>query len=189
MTKESFTMWSIIYTVLMIWCVFSAIRLAYRVIRSRKMLREIRAENETVIHGINVQFKLIAYVIVMIVELFGLIYVAAYALPFYISNEFRLMALDAVGLIAFFLMRLIIHLVALFQEKHVYLTKIGLITYVDCHSFSSCRFAWENNDGGMSDMLHVYIKKGKMPFTAQFDGDIAAAHALTEQYASDKPTA
>ena len=176
MTKESFTMWSVICTVLMIWCVFSAIRLAYKVIRSRKMLREIRAENETVIHGINVQFKLIAYVFVMIVELFGLIYVAAYALPFYISNEFRLLALDAVGLIAFFLVRLIIHLVALFQEKHVYLTKNGLITY-------------ENNDGGMSDMLHVYIKKDKMPFTAQFDGDIAAAHALTEQYASDKPTA
>ena len=87
------------------------------------------------------------------------------------------------------LVTLIIHLVALFQEKHVYLTKNGLITYVDCHSFSSCRFAWENNDGGMSDMLHVYIKKDKMPFTVQFDGDIAAAHALTEQYASDKPTA
>ena len=187
MTKESFTMWSVICTVLMIWCVFSAIRLAYRVIRSRKMLRALRKDNETVVRGISMQYQAAAYLITCALELFGVIF---FAFMFLRALPLSGWTAALVGVLCVStLVTLIIHLVALFQEKHVYLTKNGLITYVDCHSFSSCRFAWENNDGGMSDMLHVYNKKDKMPFTVQFDGDIAAAHALTEQYASDKPTA
>ncbi|MBQ5339099.1 MAG: hypothetical protein J6Z40_08035 [Oscillospiraceae bacterium] len=184
MKIDSFLIFNIGFTLLDIWFIYTAILLVYKVIRSRKMLREIRADNETAVHGINVQFKLFAYLIVMTVEVLGLIYVAGFTLPFYISSGFRLLTVDAVGMIAFFLMRLFIHLIALFQEKHVYLTKNGLITLVECLPFSKCRFAWENSASGQSDMLHVYTKKDRMPFTAQFDGDIAAAHALTAQYAS-----
>lgn len=76
MTTASFTMWSVICTVLMIWCVFSAIRLAYRVIRSRKMLRALRKDNETVVRGISMQYQAAAYLITCALELFGVIFFA-----------------------------------------------------------------------------------------------------------------
>ena len=184
MSKNSFLTWEIICFVLMIWCSCSAVRLAYKVIRSRKMLRVLRAENAAVVHGISMHYKAAAYLFVIIPELIALIYFGTYSLPVCIRSGFGLLALVIGVLSASFLVTLVIHLIALFQEKHVYLTKNGLITYVDCHTFSSCRFAWENSGSGLSDMLHVYVKKDRMPFTARFDSDIAAAHALTEQYAS-----
>ena len=184
MTKDSFLRWELICIVLMIWCSFSAIRLTCKVIRSRKMLRVLRADNETIVHGISLHYKTVAYLFVIILELIGLIYFGTFSLPACIRNGFGLLAWVIGVLGVSFLVTLVIHLIALFQEKHVYLTKNGLITFVDCHNFSACRFAWENSSTGLSDVLHVYVKNDRMPFTVKIDGDIAAAHALTAQYVS-----
>ena len=185
MTKESVLMWEIICVVLMIWSAVSAVRMAGKVIRSRIMLRALRKDNETVVHGISLQFKAAAYLFIMALELFGVIFFAINFLRFCRVNGFLAVLLGV--LCASTAVSLAIHTIALFQEKHVYLTKNGLITYVDCHTYSACRFAWENSSEGMSDILHVYIKNDHMPFTVRFDGDPAPAHALIAQYAVSKP--
>ena len=175
-------LWEIICIALMIWCAYSAVRLSVKVIRTRRMLHTLRTNGDSVVHGFSTRYQAGAYLAVMALELFGLIFFARYFFPPYRLNG--LLAAVIGGLCASTFVTLVIHSIALFQEKHVYLTKLGLITYVDCHRFSDCRFAWESTEAALADMLHVYIKKDPNPFTVRFDGDPAPAHALTEQYAA-----
>lgn len=79
----------------------------------------------------------------------------------------------------------VIHIIAVFKEKNVYLTEDGLIYFLGCFAFSKCRFSWEssNNPDIPSNTLHVYKPKDKLPFTVSFDDDIETAHKITDEHA------
>lgn len=173
--------WAIICVVLMLWSAVSSVRMAARVIHSRKVLADARANNEAVVRGNSTVYRTGYYVAVTVTEFLAFLFFARNLLRYLRTGGFLPLILAVLCLST--LVMLVIHIIAAFQQKYVYLTQRGLITYVDCHTFEKCRFAWENSDAALSDTLHVYIKKDPHPYTVRFEGDLETAHRITDENA------
>lgn len=173
--------WVIVCIALMLWSAFSSVRMAARVIHSRKLLANARANNEVVVRGNSTIYRTGYYVAVIATEFLVLLFFVRNLLRYLRTGGFLPLIFAVLCLST--LVMLVIHIIAAFQEKYVYLTKCGLITYVDCHSFEKCRFAWENSDAALSDTLHVYIKNDPHPYTVRFESDLETAHQITDENA------
>lgn len=175
-----FNLTSILLIALIIYCDVSTIKLFVKVAKGRLLLNKAKKNNETIIKGISSIYKTSNYIIVVCIELF-LVYIFyrllfIYKLPLIL---FILIFVEGISLIV----QVLIHIVAIFKEKYVHLTRDGLIYYMGCFEFSKCRFSWEttNDPDTLSNTLHVYKPKEKLPFTAIFDEETELAHKITEE--------
>lgn len=172
-----FDLFDVFYFLLVIYNLFSTVRLIFKVLRSCLLLNKARKNNEIIIKGNSSVYRIKNYIIAIITEAFFLFIMCRlltlYRLPLY----FAIFIGFTVANIA---VSTIIHIIAIFKEKNVYLTNKGLIYFIGCFEFSKCRFAWESSDNSdnLSNTLHVYTPKDKIPFTATFDEQIENAHKI-----------
>ena len=82
----------------------------------------------------------------------------------------------------------IIHVIAAFREKYVYLTAHGLVLFAGELSFEKFRFVWETpgNPDELSDTLLVYPEKEKIPFPVTFTENLEEAHLIIELHSVNK---
>ena len=167
----------IIICALLVWIVYSTVRIAYGVIRSQVLIARAK-KHGGIIRGRSTLYKLGSYIYVIVVELGFILFFSFHLLKNYYRYPLQTDLILFILLVSFAVM-MVIHLLAVFMEKYAYLTSDGLICYIKVFRFSKCRFAWETDaDGMLSDTLHVYPKKESAPYTVRFDQPTEEAHQL-----------
>lgn len=166
--------------VLGVYNIANTVRLVANVLKGRQLLKKARENNEFIIKGNNAVYKASNYILAIGTEVLylGLIFVllksykAELFIALLVGTTVVTMAVD-----------MFIHMIAVFKEKNVYLTKSGLIYFLGSFEFSKCRFSWENSSDHdmLSNTLHIYMPKDKLPFTVSFDNDVEAAHKITDE--------
>lgn len=175
-----FNLTTILLIALIIYWDISIIKLFVKVAKGRLLLSKAKKNNETIIKGISSIYKTSNYIIAVCIELFFIFVLFRllfiYKLPLIL---FIIIFVEGISLIV----QVLIHIVAIFKEKYVHLTRDGLIYYIGYFEFSKCRFSWEttNNPNTLSNTLHVYKPKEKFPFTAIFDQETELAHKITDE--------
>ncbi len=171
-----------------IFCLFSTIKLTVNVISGRVMLDRARKSGQLPIKCRSSVYKGWAYIFAILLEGYLLRFFMKYIMVVYplrdAADPKRFTAVMLVLGADVFCMAvsLIIHIFAIFLEKNAYLTNDGLVYFLGCFKFSECRFSWEAvAQGKLSDTLHVYKKKDKLPFTVVFDDNTEAAHRMTDE--------
>lgn len=167
---------------LTVYSLTSAIKLVVNVIKGRRLLKKAVKNNERIIKGESLIYKASNYIFAIVTEIIAACYIGSFLIYF----RMPVFTVALVGMsIVVLAVNTVIHVIAIFKEKNVYLTEKGLIYFLGCFTFSKCRFSWENanNPEALSNTLHVYKPKDKFPFTVCFDSDIETAHKITDENA------
>lgn len=190
---------------LLIWVLFAgymvyvSLKMVYGATKSFLMLKKAKKNGGSMIRCNNAGFRTINYLFPIGIEVF-LVYSFHSSIVHLKSLDHlsRLEYLDVtnasdetvkytVVLTIFYVLticpavNLLIHLVALLRERSAYLTEEGIIYYLGHFRFSECNFVWDAANGSLSNVLHVYKGKKKMPYTVYFDAGIEEAHRMTEK--------
>lgn len=155
----------------------STVKLVVNVINGRILLRKAKNSGKIIIKGVNSIYKLSNYLVAILSETFITYIVCKLAFMYKVHSIVYVF----VGIVILTLLAtVIIHIIALFAEKDVYLTESGLIYFLGSFKFSDCRFSWDSSDtpDKPSDKLYIYKRKAKMPFVASFENDREAAHRI-----------
>ena len=165
-----------ILTFVVIFLVFfnlsSTVKLVVKVINGRILLSKAKNSGIIIRIGVNSIYKLSNYIVAIISEIIMTYIVCKLAFTYKVhSIVYVLVGMVILALLA----TIIIHSIALFAEKEVYLTESGLIYFLGSFKFSDCRFSWDSSD---TDKLYIYKRKAKLPFVASFENDREAAHRI-----------
>ena len=155
------------------------VMLAVQVINGRLLLSRARKSGESVIKGVNAMYKMVNYIAAIAAELFFTGAIGWIIFRYKMDTVSGLL----IWTIALSLgLSTVIHIIALFTEKNVYLTPSGLIYFLGRFKFADCRFSWDSSDtaDSLSDKLYVYKKKDKFPFVASFE-DRETAHRIVKE--------
>lgn len=175
-----FDFWTLICIALVIFNCFSTVRLVSKVLKGNRLLKKARAGGEAIVKGNNNLYDLKHYLFAIVTELICIFFI------------FKLLSLYRITIAAFAVVALtiaavavtvVIHVIAIFKEKNVYLTEHGLIYFLGSFEFSDSRFLWESSEKPeiLSKTLYIYKKKDKFPFTVSFDSDIETAHKIVSE--------
>jgi len=174
------TPYLIFIMVLMIWSAASVMIALYNVIRGRVLLERAKKEFASIVQGNNTYYKAWSYI-------FGIAMDIAVIIVFYrfmlLVKGISLLHTIMVANVILMVLLIMIHVIAIFEERNVYLTDLGLIGFMGCFEFSKCRFSWEESQDPekLSNTLHIYRKNTKSPFTVTFDLRPDVAHRITER--------
>ncbi|WP_028516054.1 hypothetical protein [Ruminococcus flavefaciens] len=155
------------------------VKLVFQVIKGRLLLSRARKSGEPVIKGVNAVYKMINYIVAVVTEALFTGFIGWNILKYkmdIISAVLIWTTVLSLGLST------VIHIIALFTEKNVYLTPSGLIYFLGRFKFADCRFSWDSSDtpDSLSDKLYIYEKKAKFPFVASFE-DRENAHRIVNE--------
>lgn len=173
---------TVFYIILTVSRLKSTIKLVVNVINGIQLLNKSVENNERLIKGGSLSYEEYNFIYSIAAEIFIAYYVVG-RLVIYSSMPFLVTVLVVVNVVVL-AVKSVIHVIAKFKEKNVYLTEDGLVCFLGCFPFSKCCFSWEkaNDPKMLSDTLHVYNPKGRYLFTVIFDSDIEIAHEITGKY-------
>ena len=181
---------------MMICCLLSlttSFKVTYQVISGRIKLRRVKDSGGIIIKCRSAVYKVHAYLIAITFELFMTHYFIKITKMVVKAGEkyetlphptrYTLVVIVLYLILISLILNIIIHTTAIFREKYGYLTGDGLIYFLGQFSFGKCRFVWEeNNADTLSNVLHIYKDKDKLPFTVIFDEKTEEAHKLINNY-------
>lgn len=168
--------------ILSIYSDYSTIKLIYKITKGRILLNKAKNNGERIVRGISTIYKPSNYLFSIFMELF-FIYTMIYVLRAYGSISKLLSIFIIIDIIAIVIV-LIVHIIATFAEKYVYLTKDGLIYFLGRFDFDKCRHVWdaESQPDALSNRLHIYKPNDNQPYTVYFEEQLEAeiAHKLID---------
>ncbi len=170
----------VVCIVLMVNYFISTARLVAKIIKGKLLLKKARENGEIIIKGKNSVYKVTNYIIAIVMEVIAVFVFGKFLISYNVLSIVSVLVIITIAPLA---VTIVIHIIAIFQENDVYLTKNGLIYFLGYFEFSKCRFSWEssNNPDVLSNTLHIYKPKEKIPFTVSFDRDIETAHKITDE--------
>ena len=164
---------------LSMFSLFHAVKLVLEVINGRLMLGRARKSGELMVKGFNALFKASNYIFAIAGELFFVAVMCRFLFVYKLNTvSFVFVTVIAASLFV----NSVVHIIALFAEKNVYLTESGLIYFLGSFKFSDCRFSWDSSDApdDLSDRLYIYKRKANYPFIASFE-DRETAHSIVNE--------
>lgn len=172
----------ILLFLLILWSCYSTIKTIIKVITSGLTLFNAKRNGSEIIRCKSVVYRIWHYIFAIAYELF----VAGYLFKLFLMlKKLKIEELSICLLILIILMlsNAIIHVIAIFREKYAYLTEEGMVSFVEKFKFSKCRFSWESDDNAdiVSDTLHIYPKKGNIPYTVVFESQAEQAHRIVSE--------
>lgn len=175
-----FDFWTLVWIALVISNCVSTVRLVSKVLKGNRLLKKARVDGGAIIKGNNNLYNLKHYLFAIVTELI-VIYLICKLLSLYRLTA-AIFAVEAVTTAAV-AVTVVIHVIAIFKEKNVYLTEQGLIYFMGSFEFSNSRFLWETSENPevLSRTLYIYGKKDKLPFTVSFDSDTELAHKIVSE--------
>ena len=167
-------------TAFLIFTVFITFKLVYKIMRSANIISNARKNDAVIIRCLNPVYNIKNYVFNLITE--PLLIYCYYRILSVIPSRWLYSYISFIVLMIIYCFSFIIHVIAVFREKYVYLTPHGLILFAGELSFEKFRFVWETpqNPDELSDTLLVYPEKEKIPFPVTFTENLEEAHLLTE---------
>lgn len=161
---------------------YTTIKLIYNITKGRILLNKAKNNGERIVRGISTIYKASNYLFSILMELF-FIYTMIYILRAFGSISKFLSIFITMDIIVIVIV-LIIHIIATFAEKYVYLTKDGLIYFSGHFDFDKCRHVWEaeSQSDALSNRLHIYKPNDNNPYTVYFEEQLETeiAHKLID---------
>ena len=155
------------------------VKLAFQVINGSLLLGKARKSGRLIVKGSNAAYKAVNYIVAVAFEIFSVVVMCRI---FFMSGLSAVLFVFTAAIIASLFVDTVIHTIALFAEKNVYLTESGLIYFLGSFKFSDSRFSWDSSDNpdSLSDKLYIYKGKDKYPFVASFE-DRETAHRIVAE--------